>query len=244
MEANPDLLRNAIRQHLEGEDFFAGFSPRPEGGAVPTSNPAPGKEARPRCSSAAELSRLNKTVSNCQKCQLSKTRTHAVPGEGNNRAFLMFIGEAPGRDEDQQGRPFVGRAGQLLDKIIVACGLARGDVFIANTLKCCPPENRDPRPDEIDCCLPYLCHQIELIAPKVIVALGAHATRTVTGSELDIERLAGQFHACALVPDEAGISVMPTYDPDYLLRNYSTENRRRVWEDMKKVMERLELRSG
>lgn len=242
MEEYTDTLRNAIRQHLEGEEFFTGFSPKPRGSFAQTPLAKPGKEAEGL--SAVELSALNKTICSCQKCKLNETRTHAVPGEGNDRASLMFVGEAPGRDEDHQGRPFVGRAGQLLDKIIVACSLSREDVFIANTLKCRPPENRDPRPDEIDCCLPYLCHQIKLIAPKVIVALGAHAARTLTGSELGIGKLRGQFHPCALVPDEAGVSVMPTYHPAYLLRNYSTDNRRRVWEDMKKVMERLELRKS
>jgi len=153
----------------------------------------------------------------------------------------MFVGEAPGQDEDQQGRPFVGRAGQLLDKIIVACGLSRSDVFIANTLKCRPPDNRDPRPEEIDSCLPYLCRQIELISPKVIVALGAHAARTLTGRDLGIGKLRGQFHPCAWAPEKQGVLVMPTYHPAYLLRNYSPENRRCVWEDMKKVMAELGL---
>ena len=153
----------------------------------------------------------------------------------------MFVGEAPGADEDAQGRPFVGVAGQLLDKIINACGLQREAVYIANTLKCRPPGNRDPLPDEIQCCLPYLRQQIELINPEIIVALGAHAARTLTGIEDSIGRLRGRFHPCTVAPPGHPVRVMPTYHPAYLLRNYSQDNRRRVWEDIKKVMAELGL---
>ena len=229
-------MKKAIRQHLEMDDFFAGFSiksPNRSSKTVQKSN------SPQHSSQAAELEGIAQTVRSCQKCDLHTTRTHAVPGEGHNRARIMFVGEAPGADEDAQGRPFVGRAGQLLDKIINACGLAREDVFIANILKCRPPGNRDPKPEEIIRCLPYLQAQITLIQPEVIVALGAHAARTLLSSTEAIGKLRGRFHPYQVSDAAQPVKLMPTYHPAYLLRNYSTDNRRRVWEDMKKVM--LEL---
>jgi len=153
----------------------------------------------------------------------------------------MFVGEAPGADEDAQGRPFVGRAGQLLDRIIAAMGLQRSDVYIANILKCRPPENRDPRAEEIVSCLPYLQRQIELIRPEIIVALGAHAARTLLDTTKSIGQLRGRFHEYYPGFGQPPIKLMATYHPAYLLRNYSQENRRRVWEDMKKVLTELGL---
>jgi DNA polymerase len=153
----------------------------------------------------------------------------------------MFVGEAPGADEDAQGRPFVGRAGQLLDKIIAACGLKRSDVFICNILKCRPPENRDPRPDEMISCLPYLQRQIEAINPDVIVALGAHAARMLLNTTRSIGQLRGQFHEYYAGIGRTPLKLMATFHPAYLLRNYSDENRRYVWEDMKKVLAELNL---
>jgi DNA polymerase len=153
----------------------------------------------------------------------------------------MFIGEAPGADEDTQGRPFVGRAGQLLDRVIEACGLKRSDVFIGNILKCRPPENRDPRPEEIISCLPYLQQQIEIIEPEVIVALGAHAARTLLNTNKPIGQLRGHFHEYYAGIGRPPIKLMATYHTAYLLRNYSPENRKRVWEDMKKVLAEIGL---
>ncbi|MHC4542774.1 MAG: uracil-DNA glycosylase, partial [Planctomycetota bacterium] len=143
---------------------------------------------------STELEKIAAEVRQCRKCDLGSLRTNAVPGEGNPNARILFIGEAPGADEDAQGRPFVGRAGQLLDKVIEACGLKRKGVFIGNILKCRPPDNRDPRAEEIISCLPYLQRQIETIEPEIIVALGAHAARTLLNTTKSIGQLRGQFH--------------------------------------------------
>jgi uracil-DNA glycosylase family 4 len=187
-----------------------------------------------------ELGKVAQEVRACCRCILGGTRKNPVPGEGNPRARLVFVGEAPGADEDEQGRPFVGRAGQLLDKMIVAMGLQRKDVFICNTLKCRPPENRDPRPEEIVKCLPFLRRQLAVIQPEVIVALGAHAAKTLLSTEDAIGKLRGRFHECRLLGEDGPVlKIMPTYHPAYLLRNYSDDNRRRVWEDLQKVMAEL-----
>ena len=148
-------------------------------------------------------------------------------GVGNPNAELMFVGEAPGADEDEQGVPFVGRAGQLLTKIIEAIGLSRDDVYIANVIKCRPPGNRNPEPDEIAECEPFLIQQIESVKPKVIVALGTFAAKTLLRSDLPISRLRGQFY------DYHGAKLLPTFHPAFLLR--SPDRKRDVWDDMKKV---------
>lgn len=228
-------MHEALRQHLEMESFFTGFSLKSP--APPALNPQ--VSAPQNQGSTRDLSALATQITQCQKCTLCSTRRQAVPGEGNPQARLMFVGEAPGADEDRQGRPFVGNAGQLLDKIIQACGLRREDVYIANILKCRPPGNRDPLPEEIAHCMPYLKNQITLIAPEVIVALGAHAARTLLDKAEGIGALRGRFWSFTAAPEAAPIKVMPTYHPAYLLHNYSTENRKRVWEDMKKVMNEL-----
>ncbi|MGB2629611.1 MAG: uracil-DNA glycosylase [Candidatus Omnitrophota bacterium] len=176
---------------------------------------------------------LKKAVLECHRCPLAHTRTNVVFGEGNPRAKLMFIGEAPGGDEDKQGRPFVGRAGQLLTKIIESIGLKREDVYIANILKCRPPGNRNPLPSEIATCVTYLEKQIEFIKPGIICALGKFAAQTLLNTETPISRLRGKFH------EYRGIKLMPTYHPAYLLRNPG--GKREVWEDMKKVAKELGL---
>jgi DNA polymerase len=186
-----------------------------------------------------ELEAIAAQVRQCRKCDLGGLRTNAVPGEGNPKTRILFVGEAPGADEDVQGRPFVGRAGQLLDKIIGACGLKREDVFIANILKCRPPENREPRPDEIVECLPYLQKQIEILDPEVIVALGGHAAKTLLNTVKGISQLRGQFHEYNAGIGRPPIKLMATFHPAYLLRNYTPETRRKVWEDMKKVLVEL-----
>lgn len=177
----------------------------------------------------------------CRKCDIGSTRTNAVPGQGNPKARLVFVGEAPGADEDQQGLPFVGRAGKLLNDIITAMGLTREEVFITNIVKCRPPGNRDPRPEEISNCWPYLKHQLELIQPEIIVALGAHAARTLLNTQEAIGKLRGHFQAYTYSDEAAPAKLMPTYHPAYLLRNYSYDNRKRVWEDMCKVLKELGL---
>ena len=172
----------------------------------------------------------NETVG-CQKCSLSKTRTNLVFGVGNHKAELMFVGEAPGRDEDLQGEPFVGRAGQLLTKIIEAIGMKRTDVYIANVLKCRPPGNRNPLPEEIVLCMPYLIKQIDIIKPKVLCALGTFAAQTLLNTKAPVGTLRGRFH------EYQGIPMMVTYHPAYLLRN--PNDKAKVWEDMKKVRDFL-----
>jgi len=227
-----------VCQHLEMDDFLTGF-------VIKGSSDVPAEEPKPSeadvTSAAKELETLAEEVRQCRKCDLGGLRTNAVPGEGHARARIMFIGEAPGADEDAQGRPFVGRAGQLLDKIIAACGLTRADIFIGNILKCRPPDNRDPRPDEVISCLPYLQRQIEIIEPEVIVALGAHAARTLLDTNKSIGQLRGHFEEYCVGIGRPTIKVMATYHPAYLLRSYTPDNRRRVWEDMKKVLVELDL---
>ncbi len=231
-------IKKVVRQHTELERFLTdGFAVK---GKAETSQPQQSRdEDAPEAT--AELEKIAEEVSQCRKCILGSQRTNAVPGEGNPTARIMFVGEAPGADEDAQGRPFVGRAGQLLDKVIAACGLKRSDVFIGNILKCRPPENRDPRPDEIISCLPYLQTQIEIINPEVIVALGAHAARTLLNTNKSIGQLRGQFHEYYAGIGRPPIKLMATYHTAYLLRNYTPENRLRVWEDMKKVLDELGL---
>ena len=182
-------------------------------------------------STSQRLARLREELGECSRCKLHSTRTHIVYGVGNPSADLMFVGEAPGRDEDQQGIPFVGRAGQLLTKIIEAIDLNRDDVYIANLIKCRPPNNRNPEPDEIQTCQPFLFGQIDVIQPKVIVALGAFAVRTLLQSEEAISRLRGR------VFDYRGAKLVPTFHPAYLLR--SPDKKRDVWEDMKRVRSML-----
>ena len=232
-------IEKVVRQHLEMEQFFSGFTLK---GTAGTPEPQQQKEDDMNATQkAAELEKIAEEVKQCRKCDLGSIRTNAVPGEGNPNAQIMFVGEGPGADEDAQGRPFVGRAGQLLDKIIAACGLKRSDIYIGNILKCRPPGNRDPRADEIINCLPYLQRQIEIISPEIIVALGAHAAKTLLNTTKSIGRLRGQFLDYYTGIDRPPIKLMATYHPAYLLRNYSQENRRRVWEDMQKVLTELGL---
>jgi DNA polymerase len=230
-------LKKVIRQHLEMDNFFTGgFAVK--GGSQEMEQ---AKANEQTAEAAKELEKIAEETRRCRKCDLGSSRTNAVPGEGSPNAQIVFVGEGPGADEDAQGRPFVGRAGKLLDKIIVACGLKRSDVFICNILKCRPPGNRDPKPEEIISCLPYLQRQLELINPEIIVALGAHAARTLLDTNKPIGQLRGQFHEYYAGIGRPPIKLMATYHPAYLLRNYSRDNRQRVWEDMKKVLEELGL---
>jgi len=227
-----------VRQHLEMEEFFTGFVVKGRTD-VPIEPSETGGE--PSAQAPASLEAIAAEVRVCRKCDLSSQRTNAVPGEGHPKARIMFVGEAPGADEDAQGRPFVGRAGQLLNKIIAACGLKREDVFIGNILKCRPPGNRDPRPEEIVSCLPYLQSQIESIEPEIIVALGAHAAKTLLNTTKSIGQLRGHFQEYCAGIGRPPLKLMATYHPAYLLRNYTPDTRRRVWEDMKKVLAELGL---
>ncbi len=182
-------------------------------------------------SRADALAAIRADIGDCTRCKLHAGRTNLVFGAGNPEARLMFVGEGPGADEDEQGVPFVGRAGQLLTQIIKAMGYEREDVYIANVVKCRPPGNRNPEDDEIQTCEPFLLRQIETIRPEVIVALGKFAAQTLLRSDVPITRLRGQFLTLR------DIDVMPTFHPSYLLRNPAAK--REVWEDMKKVMARL-----
>ena len=186
---------------------------------------------KPELESAIDLESLRKEVLNCKRCDLYKTRLNVVFGSGNPKAKLMFIGEAPGGDEDKQGLPFVGRAGQLLTKIIEAMGLKRSDVYIANILKCRPPNNRAPLPTEILECEENVKKQVEFIKPKVICTLGKFASQTLLRTEVPISALRGKFQ------DFNGVKVMPTFHPAYLLRN--PNDKKLVWQDMKKIMKEL-----
>lgn len=231
-------IKKVIRQHLEMEQFFTGFSVRHEG---TKSEPQVQEDNASIAEKAAELEKIADEVRRCCQCGLGSSRTNAVPGEGSPNARIMFVGEAPGADEDAQGRPFVGRAGQLLDKIITAMGLKRSDVWIGNILKCRPPENRDPRPEEMISCLPFLQRQIEIIKPDIIVALGAHAARMLLNTNKSIGQLRGHFEEYYAGIGSQPVKLLATYHPAYLLRNYSPENRKTVWEDMKKVLAELGL---
>jgi uracil-DNA glycosylase family 4 len=186
--------------------------------------------AEPGVREAQTLAALSEHIGDCQRCKLARLgRTKVVFGVGNPDADLMFVGEGPGADEDRQGEPFVGRAGQLLTEIITkGMKLRRQDVYIANVIKCRPPGNRNPEPDEIATCMPFLVRQIDLVRPRVIVALGTFAAQTLLAVKTPITRMRGNWH------EYRGVPVMPTFHPAYLLRNPS--DKRLVWEDIKLVM--------
>ena len=184
-----------------------------------------------------DLQAIRSEIGDCTRCKLHRLgRRQIVFGVGNPSADLMFVGEAPGADEDVQGLPFVGRAGQLLTKIIEAIGLGRDDVYIANVIKCRPPENRNPEPDEVETCEPFLFQQIDRIQPKVIVALGTFAARALLKTQDPISRLRGRAF------DYRGATLIPTFHPAFLLR--SPDRKRDVWEDMKKVRALLQEPAG
>lgn len=176
---------------------------------------------------------LKKEIGDCQRCKLSKQRKNIVFGEGSPETAIMFIGEAPGSEEDQQGRPFVGDAGQLLTRLINKMGFKREDVYIANIVKCRPPFNRDPEEDEINSCFPFLKKQIEIIRPRIIVSLGRISARTILNTKIPITKLRGRFYEYEDIP------VMPTFHPAYLLRN--PKDKWLVWSDMQQVLHRLGL---
>ncbi|MBI5199495.1 MAG: uracil-DNA glycosylase [Nitrospirae bacterium] len=180
------------------------------------------------------LQNLRKVIGNCRKCKLNKGRTQIVFGVGNPKSEIVFVGEAPGRDEDLQGEPFVGDAGQLLTKIIESMGLKRQDAYIANVVKCRPPNNRNPESDEIESCEPFLLKQLEIIKPKIICALGTFAAQTLLITKEKISSLRGNFYYYH------DIKVMPTFHPAYLLRNPG--DKKLVWEDIKKIMKELNLK--
>jgi uracil-DNA glycosylase family 4 len=210
VELTEDLKQYIAYQRSLGADFL------PESGKkIPHPQPT--------------LTEVRKELGECKRCKLHRTRRHIVFGEGNERAQLVFIGEGPGGDEDRQGRPFVGKAGQLLTRIINAIGLTREEVYITNVIKCRPPHNRNPQQDEIATCEPFLNRQLEIIQPKIICALGTFAAQTLLRTDEKISQLRGRVFLCR------GIKMIPTYHPAFLLRN--PHKKRETWEDMKKVYE-------
>jgi uracil-DNA glycosylase len=233
----------SLRRHLQWQQRMGvRFVARPEDArimptAMESKKPAPDKVERVSThfdrGEVSSLEELRDDIGDCRRCKLHLGRTHVVFGIGNPTARLMFVGEGPGRDEDLKGEPFVGRAGQLLTDIITkGMGLRREDVYIANVVKCRPPQNRNPEPDEVASCEPFLKKQIELIRPEIIVALGKFAVQTLLQSKVPITRLRGNWHAYM------GIKLMPTFHPAYLLRNPA--DKKLVWEDIKKVMKEME----
>jgi DNA polymerase len=238
--------RQQLRAHLAffGELGVAGVSrdaawrERPGAPRAPVPEPETGRAEAPAPtiriarSPAEALAALRSHLGDCTRCKLHTLgRTQIVWGVGNPHAQLMFVGEAPGGDEDAQGIPFVGRAGQLLTRIIESISLARDDVYIANVIKCRPPQNRNPDPDEVEQCEPFLFGQIDSVKPKVIVALGTFAARALLRTQDPISRLRGRVY------DYRGAKLIPTFHPAFLLR--SPERKRDVWEDMKKVRDLL-----
>ncbi len=214
--------------------------PAPISSASPKPRPQISKQEKNRRQKA--LDELNQQVQVCEKCSLAKSRTKTVFGQGDPAARLVFVGEAPGRDEDQQGVAFIGRAGQLLTKMIDAMGLTRDEVFICNILKCRPPNNRDPAPDEISACWPYLNEQLRIIQPEVIVALGKPATQTLLQTKEGITKIRGTWYeyyisGSPLIGEPTPL--MPTFHPAYLLRNQNEKTK--AWSDLKQVMLRLGL---
>lgn len=177
------------------------------------------------------LQKIREAVTGCKRCSLGETRTRAVFGEGNANADLVFVGEAPGYEEDRQGRPFVGEAGRLLTKIIHAMGLKREDVFIMNVLKCRPPKNRDPLPSEVALCIHYLREQLAIIRPKIICTMGRFATQALLDTTESLSRIRGKSFWYS------NIEVIPTFHPAYLLRNPG--DKKLVWEDMKTIKAKL-----
>ena len=226
-----------------GADFV--FAPAAKDGPRPERKGTAGEPAKAEISPAVTarkpagekqrvLQAAEEKILRCTLCPLSRGRTRAVPGEGSYEAPLMFVGEGPGADEDIQGRPFVGRAGQLLTKIVAAMDFTRKDVYITNVVKCRPPQNRTPARDEIEKCRPYLLTQIETIAPRVIVCLGRVATDFFHPSAAGMSSLRGNF------VEYGNILVMPTFHPSYLIRNEGNkEIKKLVWQDMQKVMAAL-----
>lgn len=210
--------------------------PAPALGYAPPDDPI-GNPPSERWASAMDLDSLAGCIQGCLACPLGPGRFRFVFGEGDPRARLMFIGEGPGKEEDQQGRPFVGKAGELLDKMIAGMGLKREQVYIANVVKCRPPDNRTPTPLEAQTCLKYLKRQIELIDPSVIVTLGATPLKELLGIQTGITKMRGSWQSLAL---HRAVPVMPTFHPAYVLRQYTQEVRGAVWADLKAARAWLE----
>jgi len=236
-------LARAARQLVQIEELFGGtYIPAKRCPLPEIEIAAPTEPELPSADKPAALAAVAGEIANCTACGLCRGRTNTVPGEGSPNADLVFIGEGPGHDEDVSGRPFVGRAGQLLTKMIGAMGMGRGDVFIANVVKCRPPNNRTPMVDEVAACWDYLLRQLQIIRPKVIVTLGNPSTKKLLDTATGITRMRGTWQA---LPEWAaglgGIAVMPTFHPSYVLRCYDQDTRGKVWHDLQQVMAHLGL---
>jgi len=225
-----DLLCTYLRQCRERGDRFVyvPFNTEMSVGTIDDS----GNLAIDDFEQTESLDEMNQLICDCQKCDLGRTRTNFVFGVGNPDADIMFVGEAPGADEDRLGEPFVGRAGQLLNKILAAMKLQREDVYIANILKCRPPNNRDPQPSEAETCEPYLHHQIKLIRPKIICCLGRIAAQRLLQTNMSLGQMRDRWF------DYQGTTLMVTYHPAALLRN--SQYKRPLWDDMQKLLKKLE----
>ena len=232
-----DGLEGYLQYRKDLGDTHLPVSDQPHVGRHPqlavAAESAPVSAANPPSQSPdSQLDAIIARVAACTLCSLCKERTNTVPGQGNPTPELMFVGEGPGANEDEQGLAFVGRAGNLLTKMIDAMGLSRDEVFITNIVKCRPPGNRNPAPDEMTACMPYLHEQIAILKPKVIVALGSVAVKGLLDVSTGITKLRGNWHTFQ------GIDMMPTYHPAYLLRN--PPKKKEVWEDLKDVLRRLD----
>ena len=239
-----ERLARAARQLIQTENLIGGeFIPAVRNPLPPIEASPPGGADMNREELTAALVALDTDeVRNCQRCALCKGRTNTVLGEGDCDADLVFVGEAPGHDEDISGRPFVGRAGELLTRMISAMGLSRQDIYICNLVKCRPPNNRAPGPDEIQACWDYLIRQLQILRPKVIVTLGNPATQNLLDTRTGITKLRGQWQELPDIGDGLeGIAVMPTFHPAYVLRQYTPDVRGKVWSDLQQVMELLGL---
>jgi DNA polymerase len=238
------VLTTTLKRHLErrqraGLRYLANAAPAPTKSVISNEEPSimSGTELDMLADTSSALQTeslddLRAAIGDCQRCKLCSGRTHIVFGIGNPRAKLMFVGEGPGRDEDLKGEPFVGRAGQLLTDIITkGMGLKREDVYICNVVKCRPPENRNPEPDEVAACEPFLKKQIDIVRPQIIVGLGKFAVQTLLDSKVPIGKLRGTWASYH------GIKLMPTFHPAYLLRNPA--DKKLVWEDIKKVIQEM-----
>jgi DNA polymerase len=227
----------ALKQHVDGLSLLgvdlvpAASAARPPGRRSQRSAP-PAPTAKPAGTKEDQLAQLAVEVGRCRACPLHRTRTHPVVSDGTPHAKLVFIGEAPGRDEDLQGKPFVGMAGQLLTKMIIAMGLRREDVYICNVLKDRPPGNRTPLPEEVQACMPFLQRQLAIVQPKVICSLGSVATKALLGPDVAISQVRGR------VWDYEGFPLVPTFHPAYLLRNPPAK--KYAWVDLKKVKQLLD----
>ena len=237
------VMYASVREYLRDLEESGIDGLPPEEIAVPTEQPLP-DEVPPSAGTSipgmpprpSTLAAVQELLGDCRRCALAQSRTTLVFGSGSETARLVFVGEAPGADEDRQGQPFVGEAGQVLTRLIEAMGLKREQVYICNVLKCRPPANRNPHRDEINTCAPFLIQQLQVIKPEVIVALGTFAAQTLLESKEPISRLRGRFH------QYHGIPLMPTFHPSFLLRN--KDNKQHywdVWSDMEQVLHKLKL---